>query len=78
MVAECSGRMPGPARIPEQAAGQRDQVGLPVGKDRFGLLRFGDQADRDDRHVNLRPHAFGKRHLIARPKRNFLRGRYAP
>ena len=78
MVPERGCRVPGPARVPEQAAGQRHQVGLFVNHDRFGLLRFGDQADRNDRHIHLGPHALGKRHLIARPQRNLLRGRYAP
>src|SRR5207247_9186473 len=37
--------MPGPARVPEKAARERDHVCLAFGDDSLGLSGFGDQAD---------------------------------
>ncbi|MNV29397.1 hypothetical protein D3C71_1206210 [compost metagenome] len=65
--------MPRPARVVEDAAGQRDRIGMAMAQDRFGLRRLGDQAHGDDRHAQLvRLDRLRERHLVARRQRNLL------
>src|SRR6266403_4883133 len=47
LAAELGGGVPAPARVVMHGARQRDHVGLAGGDDVLGLLRFGDQPDRD-------------------------------
>src|SRR6201996_1430323 len=65
LAAELGGGVPAPARVVEHAARQRDDVGAAGSDDLLGLLRFGDQADRDGGEAGLLLDLFGERHLIA-------------
>ena len=44
--AERGGGVPGPARVVEKPARQRNAIRLAVGNDRFRLVRVDDHADR--------------------------------
>ena len=66
-------RMPGPARVPQQRAGQRHGVGLAVGQHRLGLRGFRDQAHRDHLHRNLALDRLGEMQLVAGADRDLLR-----
>ncbi|KAG1312310.1 hypothetical protein G6F63_016268 [Rhizopus arrhizus] len=69
--------MPRPARVVEHAARERDHVGLPLRQDVFGLLRFGDQPDRNGGHADLALDRFCERHLVVRPHGDLLLRRHA-
>ena len=47
MRAKVRGRVPGPPRIEEDCARQRDHCGIPGGDDGLRLLELGDQSNRD-------------------------------
>jgi hypothetical protein len=64
--------VPRPARVIEDAAGERDEVGVPGADDRFRLLEGGDQADRDDGHVHRALDRAGERDLVARADGDLL------
>src|SRR5512135_1578568 len=65
LYAELLRRVPHPARVVQEAARERDHVGLALRDDALGLLRIGDQADRahGDRRALL--HLLGERQLVA-------------
>ena len=46
-AAKLRGSVPGPARIIDDSAGDRNEVGITGTHDLFGLLVPGDKADRD-------------------------------
>ena len=50
--AKMRGRVPGPARVLEDRAGDGDQVGIAVVQDRLGMLELGDQAHRHNRDLD--------------------------
>src|SRR4051812_32898135 len=77
LAAEFGCGVPGPARVVEQAAGERDHVGLAGCDDVFGLPRLGDQADGDGGQTRLALDGLGKLHLIAGAKRDLLQRRDA-
>ena len=68
--AERVGSVPSPARVVEEAAGERHPVSAPFGNDRLCLAGVGDHADR----LHGDPARFldhlGERHLIARRDHN--------
>src|SRR2546430_11762996 len=66
MDAQLRGGMPGPARIVEKLAAERDQVGLAARHHVLGELGFPDLADRHGRHAGLAAHSRRERHLVAR------------
>src|ERR1700733_2715059 len=68
--------VPGPARIVEHAAGERDHIGLAGSDDFFGVAGFGDQADGHRGHAGGLLDRLRKRQLIAGRQRNFLQRRY--
>ena len=59
-------------QVVEHAAGERDHVGLPAAQDVFGLVRIGDQADRDRGQARLTPHLGRERRMVAGPDIEFL------
>ncbi len=70
-------RPPGPARIGQHGAAQRDQVRLPIRHDCLRHRRIGDEPDGPRRHTGLAADAFGEGDLIAGRERNLLaRGGY--
>src|SRR3984957_20439251 len=69
--------VPGPARIVEHAASERDHIGLAGSDDFFGVARFGDQADRHRGHAGGLLDRPRKRQLIAGRQWNFLHRRDA-
>ena len=46
-------RVQRPVRIEQRLAADRDEIGLALRQDIFGLLRMQDQADRDGRDAGL-------------------------
>src|SRR5690348_453817 len=52
LAAERGSRVPRPARVVEDAAGERHEVGIAGSDDRLGLLEVGDQPDGNHRHVD--------------------------
>ena len=66
LCAQARRSVPGPARVIKHRARQRNEVGAAVGNDGLGLLGFGDQANRDHRHVDMAADVFGQAHLVAR------------
>ncbi|KIU01221.1 hypothetical protein QU39_00170, partial [Staphylococcus aureus] len=66
--AELGRRVPGPARVVEHDAGERDRVRPALGEDRLGLSRLGDESDGDGGEPRLGLDARGVGHLIARPE----------
>src|ERR1700723_1618307 len=77
LTAELCRGVPGPARIIEHAAGERDHIGLAGSDDFFRVARFGDQADGHRGHAGGLLDRLRKRQLITRRQRNFLQRRYA-
>src|SRR6267154_3212612 len=67
--------VPGPSRVVDHASCKRDEVRLAARDDLLGLLRFGDQADRNRVDAGALLHGSGKWHLIARTDRDFLQRR---
>src|ERR1700733_1258651 len=76
LATELGGGVPGPARILEHAAGERDHIGLAGSDDFFGVARFGDQSDGHRGHAGGLLDRLRKRQLIAGRQWNFLQGRY--
>jgi hypothetical protein len=72
--AKFRGGVPWPARIEEDRARQRDQVGIAGRDDRLGLIEAADQPDGNHRDTHDGLDRTGKRHLIARTHRDLLRG----
>ena len=66
--------MPRPSGVIENRAGQRDDVGLPGGHNRLGLVKTGDQSHGNDGNSNSGPDSAGQGYLIARPYGNLLSG----
>src|ERR1700704_873434 len=64
--------VPGPARVEQHAAAERDQVGLAAREDVLGVLGLGDEPDRDGGGGRIPPAAPRERHLIARPNLQLL------
>src|SRR3954451_13944086 len=77
LAAEFGCGVPGPARVVEQAAGERDHVGLAGCDDLFGLLRLCDQADGDGGQTRLALDGLCKLHLIAGAECDLLQRRDA-
>jgi hypothetical protein len=59
-------------RLEQRGARDGHRIGLARGDHGLGLLRFGDEADREDRHVDLGLDALGQRHLVARRQQDLL------
>ena len=72
--AEMRGRVPWPARIVQDAAGERDKVGVASPQNGFRLLEFGDQPNGDDWHSCCGFDRTSERNLVSRPDRNLLMG----
>ena len=72
-AAACQGQR-GSNSMPRASA---TRSALPVGDDLLGLLRIGDQADRDRGHAGRLPDRLRQRHLIARAEGDALRRRDA-
>ncbi len=62
---ELLGGVDRPVGIPNQFAGERDEVGLAVAEDGLGLMGVGDQADGHGHDMGLGAHAGGEGHLVA-------------
>ncbi len=60
-------RVPGPAQVVEQGAGEGDRIRLAVLQDRLGLGGLRDQADGDGGKPGLGLDARREGHLVARP-----------
>src|SRR6266446_4404589 len=73
VVAEVSGRMPGPAWVVEHAAGKRDQVCIASADDCLCLLIVRNEPDGDDWHTRRCLHPAGQGHLIIRSDGDVLR-----
>src|SRR5579871_3191039 len=76
-AAELGRGVPGPARIVEHAAGERDHVGLARRNDLFRRVRFRDQADGHRGHAGCFFDRLRERGRITRRQRDFLLRRYA-
>ena len=57
--------MPGPMRIVEERASQRDHVGAAFGYDGLRLLGAYDQTDDARGHAGFAANLLGKRYIIA-------------
>src|SRR6185312_11196547 len=66
--------MPGPARIVDIAAPDRDHVGLALGDDGLGLARGEDHANRAGWDADFATDALGELHLIIRADERRNRG----
>src|SRR5262249_26901218 len=72
--------MPGPVRIVEKGARQRDHIGLAFGNDRFRLFGIDDHADDANRQAGLATYVLGDRNVESRLilpaalRRNIARG----
>ncbi len=69
--------VPRPARIPQHAARQRDQVRVAFGDDRLCLLWLGDQSDRHRDGAGRAANRARQWHLVAGTERDLLRRRHA-
>ena len=65
LVSEGRRRAPGPARVGEQGARDRDHVGTAAGDDLFRLPGIVDQADGAHGNADRLLHRFGEMHLVA-------------
>ena len=72
--AEMRSRVPWPARIVQDAARERDKVGVASPQNGFCLLEFGDQPNGDDWHSCCGFDRTSERNLVSRPHRNLLVG----
>ena len=72
LPAEMRRRMPWPARIVGNGAGEGDHVGITCADDSLGLIIIRDQPHGDDRHGDSLLDRPGQRHLVARPDGDLL------
>jgi len=72
MCAELRCGVPRPARVVEDGARDRDEIGVPCSDDGFGLLELRDEPHCDHRHVDGLLDGARERHLIVGADRNLL------
>jgi hypothetical protein len=71
--AEMRSGLPRPARIVQDRAGERDDIGITGTYNGFRLLEFGDQTHGDDGHAGGSLDRASERNLVVGPNRNLLR-----